>query len=92
MDPHTGAVVPSNLVHGCPLRLAKDNLDCDKESQIASHSAEFHGTNMAAFQNCPAIPIDVSKMKFSKHAPEIPESLHQIMPVPGPIKKTLHMH
>ncbi len=87
MDPRTGAVVPSNLVPGRPLRLAKDNLDCDKESQIAGHSAGFHGTNMAAFQNGPAIPIDVSKMKFSKHAPEIPEALHQIMPVPGPIKK-----
>ena len=41
---------------------------------------------MAAFQNGPAIPIDVSKMKFLKNAPEIPEALHQIMPVPGLIK------
>ena len=49
MDPRTGAVLPSNLVHGRPVRLSKDNIDTDKESKIAGHSAGFHGTQTVAY-------------------------------------------
>ena len=87
MDPQTGAVVSSNLVHGHHVRIGDDKLNSEKESSIAGHSAGFHGTNLIGYQNGPAIKIDVSKMKFSYVTPEIPESIHKVLPLKGPIKK-----
>ncbi len=38
MDPRTGAIIPTNLVPGCPIRLGTDNIDTDNESAIAGHA------------------------------------------------------
>ena len=49
MDPRTGAVVPSNLVHGHSTRAGLDNVDADKESLIVGHSAGYHGAQEVIF-------------------------------------------
>ena len=68
LDEDTGALVPSNLVHGRPTQFGNDNLDCDKESQIAGRSSGYHGDQFDAFHPGPEIPIDVSQMCFDHNA------------------------
>ena len=67
LDPITGCVIPSNLQPG-KVDLGSDNLDCEKSSSIAGHSAGVHVTQTVAFQiNQVERPLEMSKLIFSKN-------------------------
>ena len=87
LDEETGAVVPSNLVHGRPTQYWNDNMDCAKESQIAGHSAGWHGDQFTAFQPGPSVPIDVSQICFDYKTVEVPDAVHRRLDIDRPIKK-----
>ena len=87
MDHRKGAVVPSNLVPGRPTKIGKDNLDTNKESAIAGHSAGFHVTQAVAYQPGPPADAEAPEMRFVHKPHDIPDCLHSVLEINQPIKK-----
>ena len=65
LDPVTGAVTPTNLVHGKPVQYGDDNIDCNTDSAKVGHSAGYHATQNGGslYQSGPGAEAGLMDMK-----------------------------
>ena len=80
LDPHTGSVIPTNLVRGKFVHFSADNIDILDETLDGKNA--FHATQIASWQRGAETDTLLENLKPStKRCLNVPESMNAIYPV-----------